>query len=354
MPTIHAKNLVLRHNTWVVRLRVPDDVSAHLGKSILSKSTGESDLLLAYQVAEPILQAFRGQIEKARKSISNGPQTAPKASIGWLDHLSDWMASTSLQGRQRDQYASDIRQAPWLTVEGCTRVAVQRWVSGQTVSPKTVRRKLSAYRTYWRSMRSHGLTETPHPFADLILASPKSISKRDAFGPAEVVRLWIAADGPLRDLIMLAAHTGARIEELCQLRTSDIESNCLMIRDSKTQAGIRAVPIHSAIADLVHRLVDQAQDGWLIPSTADNQYGERSVPHSKRFGRLKSKLGFPPTKVFHSVRKTVATMFQDAGCPEHIAADILGHEIQTMTYGVYSKGSGIETRRQWMERAIKY
>jgi integrase len=99
---------------------------------------------------------------------------------------------------------------------------------------------------------------------------------------------------------------------------------------------------------------NRSADGWLIPSTAKNQYGERSVPHGKKFGRLKSKLRFPPTKVFHSLRKTFATLLQDSGCPEHIAADILGHEIHTQTYGVYGKGSGIQTRRIWIEKAIRY
>ena len=66
---------------------------------------------------------------------------------------------------------------------------------------------------------------------------------------------------------------------------------------------------------------------------------------SKRFGRLKRVVledGASRTKVFHSIRKYVATTLEREGVPEGITADLLGHEKQTMTYGVYSGGSSIQ------------
>jgi len=43
--------------------------------------------------------------------------------------------------------------------------------------------------------------------------------------------------------------------------------------------------------------------------------------------------------VFHSIRKTVITELENAGIPEGISADIVGHEKKTMTYGLYSAGT---------------
>ena len=71
---------------------------------------------------------------------------------------------------------------------------------------------------------------------------------------------------------------------------------------------------------------------------------QRADVLGKRFGRLKTKLGFPPTKVFHSLRKTFITMCEQAEAPEGVVADIVGHEKQTMTYGLYSGGSSIMQR----------
>ena len=41
-----------------------------------------------------------------------------------------------------------------------------------------------------------------------------------------------------------------------------------------------------------------------------------------------------------------ATVFEQAGVPEGITADIVGHEKQTMTYGLYSGGTSVEQRKE--------
>ena len=35
-------------------------------------------------------------------------------------------------------------------------------------------------------------------------------------------------------------------------------------------------------------------------------------------------------------------------CPENIAADIVGHKKQTMTYGLYSGGSGLKIMEKYL------
>lgn len=42
-------------------------------------------------------------------------------------------------------------------------------------------------------------------------------------------------------------------------------------------------------------------------------------------------------KTFHSIRHTVATEFKRKGVDYHIAAAILGHHNDSMTYGRYGK-----------------
>lgn len=73
---------------------------------------------------------------------------------------------------------------------------------------------------------------------------------------------------------------------------------------------------------------------YLFSGGAKNQYGIRSDTLSKKFGRIKTKLGFGREYVFHSIRKTVATKLEQAGFQENIAADILGHEKPNITYGL--------------------
>jgi hypothetical protein len=43
---------------------------------------------------------------------------------------------------------------------------------------------------------------------------------------------------------------------------------------------------------------------------------------------------------------------KNAGVLEGVAADIIGHQKQTMTYGLYSMGSSLENKRQIFAKAL--
>jgi hypothetical protein len=58
--------------------------------------------------------------------------------------------------------------------------------------------------------------------------------------------------------------------------------------------------------------------------------------------------------VFNSIRKTVATQFEDAEAPKGVTAGVLGHEKDTLTYGHYSGGASTLTKLQALEKAVRY
>src|SRR5215469_10611045 len=122
-------------------------------------------------------------------------------------------------------------------------------------------------------------------------------------------------------------------------------SDCIEIEDAKTSAGWRQVPIHSKLKKLIARLVKESKDGYVLSGLTVNKYGDRSNAVGKRFGRLKTRLEFGSSHVFHSIRRTVATLLENAGVPENVSADILGHDKPTMTYGLYSGGASLATKR---------
>ena len=57
-------------------------------------------------------------------------------------------------------------------------------------------------------------------------------------------------------------------------------------------------------------------------------------------------------EVFHSIRKTLVTLMENAGVPEGVAAGIAGHKKQTMTYGLYSAGTVLEIKREAISKAV--
>ena len=46
----------------------------------------------------------------------------------------------------------------------------------------------------------------------------------------------------------------------------------------------------------------------------------------------------------------MATLLENAGVLEYVAADILGHEKPTMTYGVDSGGASLAQKREAIEK----
>jgi len=147
-------------------------------------------------------------------------------------------------------------------------------------------------------------------------------------------------DPVLKDLMIVAAHTGCRLSELCDLRLDHVGPDRLEIAKSKTDAGIREIPIHKDIQQIIERLKQTsiaAGDEYLFSElTSKNQYEDRSNAVGKRFGRLKSKLGFDENYGFHSFRSTLAHLLEAAGVAENFAARIIGHKVKTLTYGLYS------------------
>ena len=81
-----------------------------------------------------------------------------------------------------------------------------------------------------------------------------------------------------------------------------------------------------------------------------NKYGDRSNAVGKRFGRLKNELGFEKQYVFHSIRKTVVMILENAGVPKNVVADIVGHEKTTMTYGLYSGGLSLVVKHEVLNK----
>ncbi len=144
--------------------------------------------------------------------------------------------------------------------------------------------------------------------------------------------------------------TGCRIEELCALKVEQVKDDHFSVSEAKTKAGRRDVPIHRELAQTMARLIENSKDGYVLSGLTENKYGDRSNAIGKRFGRLKMELGFGPQLVFHSIRKTVVTIFENAGVAENVVADIVGHEKTTMTYGLYSGGLSLAVKRKALNK----
>jgi integrase len=158
----------------------------------------------------------------------------------------------------------------------------------------------------------------------------------------------------LHDLVCLMSLTGLRPEEACTLKTKHIHDGWFHVDESKTKAGIRDVPIHQNLENIIERLMSNNRSKYLLSDiVSNNKYNIRSDPLSKRFGRLKTKLGYGPKHVLYSIRHTVITLMDQAGIATSVIADTVGHEQSSFTKRVYSGGSSMDQKREAIE-ALTY
>jgi len=268
-------------------------------------------------------------------------------------HLSDYEKTLNhLEAKSKDMRMSDIKRflKKFKYAEDATNREVKDWVEQTLIaedglSVATCRRIVSNLRQYWKYLVDKKDLNLPEPFRDVVPARTMTrkqevAQRRRHFEPDDYQNLLKAAyakeDTQPSSLIQLGAFTGCRIEELCSLKLESVKDDRILIEDAKTETGWRTVPLHNDLVDLVATMKKESTDGYLIYGLSYNKYGDRSNAIGKRFGKLKLKLGYGKNLVFHSFRKGVTTQWEKLGIAENVSANLLGHDIPTMTYGLYS------------------
>jgi integrase len=223
------------------------------------------------------------------------------------------------------------------------------------VHPKTANKKLSALRQYWEWLdRSFGVRPNPWMRKSLPKTKAHRVDPAGPLGPErpftdDEVRKLLAGptDKDLSNVMLIGALTGMRLEEIGQLRVNDCKDSVFSVTRSKSAAGVRTIPIHTALAPLVAQLTG-ARDAksYLFPDFPDTGWDDnRTMAISKRFAYYRKKVGVNDKRLgarrskvnFHSFRRWFATKAEDAGHRENVVASILGHEGNVgITFGLYS------------------
>jgi integrase len=252
----------------------------------------------------------------------------------------------------------------WLGVDAevkdVTRKTAGNYVSAVMArsgkAPKTLKSELAQLSALWKYMVGRGVAEV-NVWHLMSATLPKQrrggvAGSRRAWTEAEQLRVLRETDtgDPIWSSVALALYSGARLEELCQLKTADVHDGALHIRVGKSSAAVRKVPVHPVILPLVKRLTETSIDGYLLPGLLiAGRDNKRSVYLSKRIQwHLRKQLKIAdPGFVFHGTRHTFTNACERAGVPLSTAQLIVGHSRRgSITYGApgasYSHGLPLE------------
>lgn len=322
-----------------------DDMRFHAGRpedaaTLAGIAQGQATPLMAY------VDAW------IREGGSRGP-VAPRTAAQYRTDIStfaEWMASQGLP----------------VLIERVTKDVAGRWVTDMVAKGEhrtTANRRVSAVSSYWRWLGKR-TGHDGNPWTGQSLSRrrrPGEAKEKRSYMDEELLTLLSGDPGTeLHDVIRIAALSAMRIEEIYLLRVADCAGAQFDIKRSKSPAGVRTVPIHSALAAVIdRRSKGKAPDDFLVHEAgpAPKPGRERSMPASKRFGRYRSRVGVTDKAEgvrqdrvdFHSFRRWFVTKARQAGNDSAVVAAVVGHGAGNITDDIYSGGPSEEQKRACVE-----
>ncbi|MEM1173865.1 MAG: tyrosine-type recombinase/integrase [Pseudomonadota bacterium] len=308
-------------NTNVERddVRMTDEENRRVSGLI---AKGQGKLVLSIAVEE-YLDTIRPEL--AEKTVTNKRVT--------LDAFSKWAGDVTVDRIKKPMVAQYLRDV--LKQNGRSRA--------------TVVKDLSHIGSLWSHyLIPNGQADT-NPVTGLAASLPKTKrgqkAVREAWTDEQIIDLLIglSSDARYRELqiaALLFLYTGMRRQELIDVTTDRVRDGGIEISEGKSGAALRTVPVHPTVGPLVDLLVEESEDGFLLPikRTAKN-VGDA---FGKRFGEAREKLGLSARYLdLHAFRHSFTTAARNSGIPEHLAAILDGHEHPQMTYGTYTQSDRV-------------
>jgi integrase len=352
-------------------LMLREDLERYKGRVIVEDEQGQPlwtyDDELVSKISDEAKEFAETHGDEAATSffrIAKGEGTPLRSEL-----IDTWLAEQgdTITDQTRAQHRTSVGAFLTWAGEGLLGQDVSRRKAGEYVSHlltptsglsrKTAQRYVSSLSSFWKWLVARGIADA-NPWLG------HGVGKKSKRGEAPNRRQW--TDAGLKkllsaqytprymtifhDLVRLALVTGARLDELCALRTADIQKRedglWITIREGKTEAAVREVPIHDSAAPVLLRR-RKSPDGFLfeglLPGGPDKK---RSWNVSKAFGHYTKKLGLGEDRqVFHSLRNTFTEAMEAAEVPESTTKLIIGHKRSSLTYGHYSKGERVKLRK---------
>ncbi|UDL87661.1 tyrosine-type recombinase/integrase [Mesorhizobium sp. PAMC28654] len=354
---------------------------------------------------------LRDQIEERAEEIAElrGPRAATEfaeVALGMftpLDHHAE--AFIAYKATYRKKSSGDfLRVLGWLEawmkanhfspfIDMMDRKKAGRFID-ESLGTGRSRDKVAAYlgflREYWKWLKMRGHVDE-NPWVDQELpnkARPSADHELDKgkrpYTAPEVAtlihsdvaeHLQAPPSDYMADLMRIAALSGMRLEEICQLRVGDCLESSFTVRHGKTANARRDIPIHSDLGEIVAARSEGKTPGTFLidglPETPKSR-DTRSDPASKAFTRYRRKVGVderPNGKAksnvdFHSFRRWFCMVARDrldapdAGYSPWTIADVVGHDDEgvkdflKLTMKHYPGPSSADAKRALVE-AIK-
>lgn len=335
-------------------------------QSVLMPRDSEAFKKLCYRIRQAALQALDAlKLRTEGVPVASPPEVkavAPKEKKGIDSLLTPWKlrqkpkeASIREFERAVDRFNEKHLNLAISDIESLHIVEYRDWLTAEGLAAATVEKHMNAIKALLGiAVERNLIKQNPASRIKPPKASKGDEEDREPFSRDDLQKLFSSEiykgqeipeggkGAAAQWLPLLALFSGARVEELCQLRLDDFREedgiHYFFIRrkheqqDTKTTSSIRRVPIHPELIRIgllryVERLRAQKEE-WLFPLLVTDVKGNRSGNWSKWFHRyLRNTVGITDEAiVFHSFRHTFKDTCRECLIPEDIHDAITGHK----------------------------
>jgi integrase len=294
------------------------------------------------------------------RAIGGAPPTlrAPATPLTFETIIQGWLVEKKPNKKTEYTWRKVMKQlSGFLGHDDARRVSPDDFVSwkadllAKDLKAKTIRdSKLAPARAIFQwAVDNRKLEINPAARINIDLKA-RSSEKRRGYSDEEAKTILNAArlekEAHKRWVPWVCAYTGARISEICQLRSEDIKQIdgiwCIAFAAEagslKNVNSERVVPMHSALRDEGFlTFVASVRKGALFPDLAPDRFGSRGGTGTKILSRWIRSLGITDSRISpnHSWRHRLKTLGRRHGLAVDILDAMTGHGRKTVadTYG---------------------
>lgn len=276
-------------------------------------------------------------------------------------------ATAIAYGNVAKEFAQYIRKQHVADITESDVLRYQSWLADKGNATRTIDNKLINLHALFKFAIQQKHYEGENPAANKALMTKKQRLKEgygifereeiEAIFNSDFMKVAKEKDKDYFYTLFITLFTGMRIGEVTsleknQFKTSENGTHYIHIRDSKTLAGQREVPIFKKFYYFIKPFIDSKEDKIFKYEAKDgkgsgNAVGKKFPRHLKAAGVTRQKL------VFHSLRKFVNNEMKRFGVDVEARCQLLGHEFDNVNSNIYSNQFTIEYLEESTQETFK-
>ncbi len=363
LPMVIKKfDIVIPNGIRIENINTTSDVENLLK---LAQAGGLKDLLASFNavVAPPADASPQGLhfLEDRRSGPTSAPQSLPLVEL--LDKfllLKKVKNGTALAYKNVVKEFADFCKGKCFIAEiMVSDITRYREFLAEKNSPRTIDNKMIVLKSLMNFAISNGYLFGTNPVIakNLQTKKQKNADGYEIFEVEEIKKFFTSQrfleektnDPDYYWCVILGIFSGCRVGELSNLQKNQIKKsenliNYLQIRESKTQAGKREIPLPQSIFDHgFAKFIEEKNDQDFIFKYKIREGKGAGNAVGKKFSyQIKLEKIHRPKLVFHSLRKFLNDFFMKNKVQYELRCQYLGHEIEDTNVAIYSKEFNID------------